>query len=42
MFRARYDVTVEVVETAREDVAFKLPRVLRDDGPGADAAGDAA
>ena len=41
-FRARYDVTVEVVETAREDVAFKLPRVLRDDGPGADAAGDAA
>lgn len=28
-FRARYDVTVEQVETAREDVEFKVPRVLR-------------
>lgn len=29
-FRARYDVTVEVVETAQERVEFKVPRVLRD------------
>ncbi len=28
--RARYDVTVEMVETAREDVEFKVPRVLRE------------
>ncbi|MCR9126302.1 MAG: 4-hydroxy-3-methylbut-2-enyl diphosphate reductase [Rhodobacteraceae bacterium] len=28
-FRARYDVTVELVETARENVEFKVPRVLR-------------
>jgi len=28
-FRARYDVTVEMVETAREHVEFKVPRVLR-------------
>lgn len=28
-FRARYDVTVEVVETAQENVEFKVPRVLR-------------
>jgi 4-hydroxy-3-methylbut-2-enyl diphosphate reductase len=28
-FRARYDVTVEIVETAQEDVEFKVPRVLR-------------
>lgn len=28
-FRARYDVTVEMVETAREDIEFKVPRVLR-------------
>ena len=28
-FRARYDVTVEVIETARENVEFKVPRVLR-------------
>ena len=27
--KARYDVTVEVVETAKEDVEFKVPRVLR-------------
>lgn len=27
-FRARYDVTVEVVETAQENVEFKVPRVL--------------
>jgi 4-hydroxy-3-methylbut-2-enyl diphosphate reductase len=29
-FRARYDVTVEVVETAVETVEFKAPRVLRE------------
>jgi 4-hydroxy-3-methylbut-2-enyl diphosphate reductase len=28
-FRARYDVTVETVETAQENVEFKVPRVLR-------------
>jgi 4-hydroxy-3-methylbut-2-enyl diphosphate reductase len=28
-FRDRYDVTVEIVETAQEDVEFKVPRVLR-------------
>jgi 4-hydroxy-3-methylbut-2-enyl diphosphate reductase len=28
-FRAHYDVTVELVETAREDIEFKVPRVLR-------------
>ncbi|MCC1491025.1 4-hydroxy-3-methylbut-2-enyl diphosphate reductase [Cognatishimia sp. F0-27] len=28
-FRARFDVTVEVVETAVENVEFKVPRVLR-------------
>jgi 4-hydroxy-3-methylbut-2-enyl diphosphate reductase len=28
-FRARYDVTVEVIETAQETVEFKVPRVLR-------------
>ncbi len=28
-FRARFDVTVEVVETAIETVEFKVPRVLR-------------
>ncbi|WP_417246317.1 4-hydroxy-3-methylbut-2-enyl diphosphate reductase [Celeribacter sp.] len=29
-FRARFDVTVELVETAQENVEFKVPRVLRD------------
>jgi len=29
-FRARYDVTVELVETAKENVEFKVPRVLRE------------
>ena len=29
-FRARYDVTVEMVETAREDIEFKVPKILRD------------
>ncbi|WP_413867346.1 4-hydroxy-3-methylbut-2-enyl diphosphate reductase [Albidovulum sp.] len=29
-FRARFDVTVEPVETARENVEFKVPRVLRE------------
>ncbi|NOD78143.1 MULTISPECIES: 4-hydroxy-3-methylbut-2-enyl diphosphate reductase [unclassified Ruegeria] len=28
-FRAHYDVTVELVETATENVEFKVPRVLR-------------
>ncbi|MEM6467288.1 MAG: 4-hydroxy-3-methylbut-2-enyl diphosphate reductase [Pseudomonadota bacterium] len=28
-FRAQYDVTVEMVETAQENVEFKVPRVLR-------------
>lgn len=28
-FRTRYDVTVEMVETAQENVEFKVPRVLR-------------
>ncbi|WP_147126321.1 4-hydroxy-3-methylbut-2-enyl diphosphate reductase [Shimia ponticola] len=29
-FGARYDTTVEVVETAQENVEFKVPRVLRE------------
>lgn len=29
-FKARFDVTVELVETAVENVEFKVPRVLRD------------
>ena len=29
-FRDRYAVTVEMVETAREDVEFKVPRILRE------------
>ncbi len=29
-FRARYDVTVETVQTAVENVEFKVPRVLRE------------
>jgi len=29
-FRARYEVTVELVETAQENVEFKVPRVLRE------------
>lgn len=29
-FRARYDVTLEIVETARENIEFKVPRVLRE------------
>lgn len=28
-FRNRFDVTVEIVETAKENVEFKVPRVLR-------------
>ncbi|OSP55184.1 4-hydroxy-3-methylbut-2-enyl diphosphate reductase [Pseudoruegeria sp. SK021] len=28
-FRSRYDVTIEPVETAQENVEFKVPRVLR-------------
>ena len=29
-FHTRYDVTVQVVETAQENVEFKVPRVLRE------------
>jgi len=29
-FKNRYDVTIEVVETAQENVEFKVPRVLRE------------
>ncbi|CUH78357.1 4-hydroxy-3-methylbut-2-enyl diphosphate reductase [Tropicibacter naphthalenivorans] len=29
-FRARYDVTVKVVETAQENIEFKVPKVLRE------------
>ncbi len=29
-FRARYDVTVELIETAKEAVEFKVPRILRE------------
>ena len=29
-FRARYDVTLKQVETAREDIEFKVPRILRE------------
>ncbi|OOY04170.1 4-hydroxy-3-methylbut-2-enyl diphosphate reductase [Thioclava sp. F28-4] len=28
-FRQRYDLTVDQIETAREDIEFKVPRVLR-------------
>jgi 4-hydroxy-3-methylbut-2-enyl diphosphate reductase len=29
-FRDRFDITVELVETARENIEFKVPRILRD------------
>jgi 4-hydroxy-3-methylbut-2-enyl diphosphate reductase len=29
-FRARFDTTVEMVETAQEDIEFKVPRILRE------------
>ena len=29
-FRDRFDVTIEQVETAQENVEFKVPRVLRE------------
>jgi 4-hydroxy-3-methylbut-2-enyl diphosphate reductase len=29
-FCTRYDVTVELVETAKEHVEFKVPRILRE------------
>ena len=29
-FRAHYDVTVETIETAQENVEFKVPRILRE------------
>ncbi len=31
-FRTRYDLTVEVVETATENVEFKVPRILQRTG----------
>jgi 4-hydroxy-3-methylbut-2-en-1-yl diphosphate reductase len=34
-FRAEYDVTVEVVTTAEENIAFNIPRVLRPEVPAA-------
>ncbi|MDT8854529.1 4-hydroxy-3-methylbut-2-enyl diphosphate reductase [Paracoccaceae bacterium Fryx2] len=36
-FRARYDTTVEVVETVSENVEFKVPRVLREPAAAQDA-----
>ncbi len=30
-FRSRYDVQIETVETSREDVEFKVPRILREE-----------
>lgn len=33
-FRDRYDLTVEIVETAQERVEFKVPRVLRETAQG--------
>lgn len=33
-FRERYDLTVEIVETAQERVEFKVPRVLREAAQG--------
>ncbi len=29
-FRTRYDVSVEIVETAKENIEFKVPRILRE------------
>ncbi len=29
-FRERYDVTVELIETAQENIEFKVPRILRE------------
>ena len=29
-FRARYDVTIKLIETAKEHVEFKVPRILRE------------
>ncbi len=34
-FRARFEVTMHLVEAAREDVEFKIPRVLREPAAGA-------
>ena len=31
-FRARYDTAVELVETAQENIEFKVPRILRTEG----------
>ena len=33
-FAGRYELTVELVETARERVEFKVPRILREPAPG--------
>ena len=32
-FRARFDVTVEPVVTADENVVFRVPRILREPAP---------
>ncbi len=32
-FRDRFDLSVEMVETAHEDIEFKVPRILRDPSP---------
>ena len=29
-FKTRYEITIKLVETAKEDVEFKLPRILRE------------
>jgi 4-hydroxy-3-methylbut-2-enyl diphosphate reductase len=29
-FRDRFDLDLEIVETAREDIEFKVPRALRE------------
>lgn len=34
-FRERFEVTLEVVETAQENVEFKVPRILREQAQGA-------
>ena len=38
-FKARYQVTVELVETAQENIEFKVPRVLREPAVAASKAG---
>ncbi len=29
-FRSRFDITIEIVETAQENISFKVPRILRE------------